>query len=86
MAGPWALDRIRASGVPYAVAPFFPDDGAPFLGVQGFMINAFSENILLAQTFLTEYRCHRRNNAIDLRNWAAPLLAQAVLERTMIPT
>jgi maltose-binding protein MalE len=55
MAGPWALDRIRASGVPYAVAPFFPDDGAPFLGVQGFMVNAFSENVLLAQAFLTEY-------------------------------
>jgi arabinogalactan oligomer/maltooligosaccharide transport system substrate-binding protein len=55
LAGPWALDRIRASGVPYAVAPFFPDEGVPFLGVQGFMINAFSENQLLAQTFLTEY-------------------------------
>ncbi|OGO13311.1 MAG: hypothetical protein A2Y53_05555 [Chloroflexi bacterium RBG_16_47_49] len=54
MAGPWALDRIRASGVPYAVTTF-PDDGAPFLGVQGFMVNAFSENVLLAQTFLTEY-------------------------------
>ncbi len=55
MAGPWALDRIRASGVPYAVADFFPDNGAPFLGVQGFMVNAFSENVLLAQTFLTEF-------------------------------
>ena len=55
MAGPWALDRIRASEVPYAVAPFFPDDGAPFLGVQGFLINAFSENTLLAQAFLTEF-------------------------------
>ncbi|UCF61643.1 MAG: extracellular solute-binding protein, partial [Anaerolineaceae bacterium] len=55
MAGPWALDRIRASGVPYAVAPFFPDDGVPFLGVQGFMVNPFSENLLLAQAFLTEY-------------------------------
>lgn len=55
MAGPWALDRIRASGVPYAVAPFFPDDGAPFLGVQGFLVNPFSENPLLAQAFLTEY-------------------------------
>ena len=55
MAGPWALDRIRASEVPYAVAPFFPDDGAPFLGVQGFMINPFSENTLLAQAFLTEF-------------------------------
>ncbi|MBK9925177.1 MAG: extracellular solute-binding protein [Anaerolineales bacterium] len=55
MAGPWALDRIRASGVPYAVAPFFPDEGVPFLGVQGFMVNAFSENALLAQAFLTEF-------------------------------
>jgi len=55
MAGPWALDRIRASGVPYAVAPFFPDDGAPFLGVQGFLVNPFSENALLAQAFLTEF-------------------------------
>ncbi len=54
MAGPWALDRIRASGVPYKVTSF-PDNGAPFLGVQGFMVNAFSENVLLAQTFLTEY-------------------------------
>jgi arabinogalactan oligomer/maltooligosaccharide transport system substrate-binding protein len=54
MAGPWAIDRIRASGVPYAVTTF-PDNGAPFLGVQGFMVNAFSENVLLAQTFLTEY-------------------------------
>lgn len=54
MAGPWALDRIRASGVPYKVTTF-PDNGAPFSGVQGFMINAFSENILMAQTFLTEF-------------------------------
>ncbi|MEW6401941.1 MAG: extracellular solute-binding protein [Chloroflexota bacterium] len=55
MAGPWALDRIRASGVPYAVASFFPDGGVPFLGVQGFLVSAFSENQLLAQAFLTEY-------------------------------
>jgi maltose-binding protein MalE len=55
MAGPWALDRIRASGVPYAVATFFPDDGIPFSGVQGFFVNPYSENVLLAQAFLTEY-------------------------------
>lgn len=55
MAGPWALDRIRASGVPYAVAESFPDGGVPFLGVQGFMINPFSDNVLLAQAFLTEF-------------------------------
>jgi hypothetical protein len=41
--------------VPYAVAPFFPDDGVPFLGVQGFFVSPYSENVLLAQAFLTEY-------------------------------
>ena len=55
MAGPWALDRIRASGVPYAVAPYFPDEGVPFIGVQGFIVNPLSENVLLAQAFLTEF-------------------------------
>lgn len=54
MAGPWALDRFRAAGVPYAIANF-PDGGAPFAGIQGFMVNAFSENVLLAQAFLTEF-------------------------------
>lgn len=54
MAGPWALDRIRESGIPYAISTF-PDDGQSFLGVQGFMVNALSENILLAQAFLTEF-------------------------------
>jgi hypothetical protein len=41
--------------VPYAVAPFFLDEGTPFLGVQGFLVNPLSENVLLAQTFLTEF-------------------------------
>lgn len=54
MAGPWALDRIRTSGVPYGITTF-PDDGQPFAGVQGFMVNALSENVLLAQAFLTEF-------------------------------
>jgi hypothetical protein len=54
MAGPWALDRIRESGVPYAITTF-PDAGRPFAGVQGFMVNALSENVLLAQAFLTEF-------------------------------
>lgn len=55
--GPWALPRLRESGVPYAISDI-PDqraDGRPFIGVQGFMISAFSENKLLAQTFLTEF-------------------------------
>jgi maltose/maltodextrin transport system substrate-binding protein/arabinogalactan oligomer/maltooligosaccharide transport system substrate-binding protein len=58
MAGPWALDRIRASGIPYAVTNF-PEGpagpGAPFAGTQGIYINAASENALLAQAFLTEF-------------------------------
>lgn len=55
MAGPWALDRIRESGISYAVAPFFPDEGRPLLVAQGFFINSFSENFYLSQSFLTEF-------------------------------
>lgn len=54
MAGPWALQRIRESGVPYAITNF-PDGGVPFAGTQGFFINAQSENVLLAQAFLNEF-------------------------------
>jgi len=55
--GPWALPRIRKSGIPYKIAeiPDETEDGRPFAGVHGFMISAFSENQLLAQTFLTEF-------------------------------
>jgi maltose-binding protein MalE len=55
--GPWALPRIKESGVPYAVAgiPGADEAASPFLGVQGFMISAFSENQLLAEIFLLDY-------------------------------
>jgi len=43
IAGPWTLATIDGQ-----VAK-------PFVGVQGFMISAFSENKLLARTFLTEF-------------------------------
>jgi hypothetical protein len=52
------LDRIRASGIPYAVTNFPSGpagEGAPFAGTQGVFINAQSENVLLAQAFLTEF-------------------------------
>jgi len=55
--GPWALSAIRDSGVNYFISPFPAGDagpGRPFLGVQGFMISAFSENQILAQTVLNE--------------------------------
>lgn len=55
--GPWALPRIRESGIPYQVTtiPGQVQDAQPFLGVQGFMISAFTDDVLLAQTFLQEY-------------------------------
>jgi maltose/maltodextrin transport system substrate-binding protein/arabinogalactan oligomer/maltooligosaccharide transport system substrate-binding protein len=57
ISGPWALEGFRAAGVPYAVAPIpaGTEPGRPFMGVQGFMLNAFSKNQLLAQTFLQEF-------------------------------
>jgi len=84
MAGPWALDRIRASGVPYAVTSF-PDNGAPFLGVQGFMVNAFSENILLAQTFLTEYVATEEVMQQIYETGLRPSAFTSVLEKTDDP-
>ena len=55
--GPWTLPALRTSGVPFAVAdiPAGTEAGRPFLGVQGFMVNSFSKNQLLAQTFLQEF-------------------------------
>jgi maltose-binding protein MalE len=55
--GPWALPRIEESGVPYAISriPGQTEPARPFLGAQGFMISAFSEEPLLAEIFLTEF-------------------------------
>lgn len=55
--GPWALPRIRDAGVNYAICdiPDQAEEGKPFLGSQGFMVSAFSEDPLLAQIFLTEF-------------------------------
>jgi len=57
ISGPWAINGIKAAGVPYAVTniPAGTQPGAPFMGVQGFMLNAFSKNQLLAQTFLQTF-------------------------------
>ena len=60
--GPWAVaeaDRgFRATGVPYVVEPIPPVAGGtprPFVGVQGFMVSAFAENPLAAQTFVIDF-------------------------------
>jgi maltose-binding protein MalE len=56
--GPWRLDALRESGVPYEIIPIPAGPagpGSPFLGVQGFMVSAFSKQPLLAQTFLQQF-------------------------------
>jgi len=85
MAGPWALDRIRASGVSYAVATSFPGGGVPFSGVQGFFVNPYSQNVLLAQAFLTEYIATENvmQQLADTGN--RPSAFKTVLDRTTDP-
>ena len=61
--GPWALSQadngFQATGVPYAVSAIPAREGgeAPevFVGVQGFMINSFSEQKDLATSFVLDY-------------------------------
>ncbi len=55
--GPWALERLNESGVPYGISaiPAGTEPGRPFLGAQGFMVNAFGEGQIEAQLFLTEF-------------------------------
>ena len=55
--GPWLLEALRKANVPFAVSAF-PEGSRPvkpFLGVQGFMVSAFSKKQLLAQTFLQKF-------------------------------
>lgn len=54
--GPWAQDAVSA--IDFEVTPIPPVDGGTpqaFVGVQGMMVSAFSENELLAQTFAREF-------------------------------
>jgi maltose-binding protein MalE len=55
--GPWQLSDFRKAGVNYGVAKIPAMKGAarPFVGVQGFMVNAKSKNDALAKAFLTEF-------------------------------
>lgn len=58
--GPWFSQRIIDTGVNYSIDPLPGaegglEQGAPFSGGQGFMISAFSDNQLLAETFLLDF-------------------------------
>lgn len=56
--GPWALPDVQAAGVNYATSPLPDINGntaVPFVGVQGFFVNSFSDQKALAQTFVLDY-------------------------------
>ena len=55
--GPWNLPFFRDSDINFGVAPIpsMAETARPFIGVQGMMVNFYSPNVLVAQTFLTEY-------------------------------
>jgi maltose/maltodextrin transport system substrate-binding protein/arabinogalactan oligomer/maltooligosaccharide transport system substrate-binding protein len=58
--GPWFSERIRETGINYSIDPIpgaegVTEVGSPFAGGQGFVISAFSDKQLLAETFLYDY-------------------------------
>jgi arabinogalactan oligomer / maltooligosaccharide transport system substrate-binding protein len=58
--GPWFSKRIAETGVNFSIDPIPGAEdgmevGAPFAGGQGFVISAFSDKQLLAETFLLDY-------------------------------
>jgi arabinogalactan oligomer / maltooligosaccharide transport system substrate-binding protein len=56
--GPWTLPGAVAGGINYAVSAIPPIGGnAPgvFVGVQGFMISAFSDNKVLSNLFIKDF-------------------------------
>ena len=57
--GPWAVKAYKEAGINYGIAPI-PDLGPgkkakPFVGVQGFMVNAKSHNKVVALDFLINF-------------------------------
>ncbi len=56
--GPWNISAFTDAGLDVSVLPIPSAGGepaAPFVGVQGFYVSAYSENALLANEFLVNY-------------------------------
>jgi arabinogalactan oligomer/maltooligosaccharide transport system substrate-binding protein len=84
MTGPWAVNRIRDSGVPYAISAF-PSGGAPLLGVQGVVVSSVSPNRLLAETFLLEYLATEESHAAIFAAEQRPSAWKSVFESAVDP-
>lgn len=56
--GPWNLEKIKQAGIKYAIDPL-PATGskpaAPFVGIQGVAMSAYSKNTVATQKFLIDY-------------------------------
>jgi arabinogalactan oligomer/maltooligosaccharide transport system substrate-binding protein len=56
--GPWAIADFEGGDVEFAIDPLPSVEGdtpAPFVGVQGFMMSAFTEQELAARTFVLDF-------------------------------
>jgi maltose/maltodextrin transport system substrate-binding protein/arabinogalactan oligomer/maltooligosaccharide transport system substrate-binding protein len=90
MTGPWAVGRFQEAGVPYEITAFPAaeedgEPGAPFIGVQGFMVNANSDNVLLAQTYLLEFIATEEAMQYIFENDPRPSAWVSVFEATDDP-
>jgi len=84
MTGPWALNRFKEAGVPYAISAF-PEDGYPFMGVQGIVINANKENVVLAQTFCVDFLASEENYQAIFDAEARPSAWKTIFEAASDP-
>ncbi len=56
--GPWVTADVEKAGINMAVDPIptvGPNPASPFVGVQGYMVSAYSANTLLANDFVVNY-------------------------------
>jgi maltose-binding protein MalE len=91
--GPWALrtagQGFLETGVPFDVTPIPPIDGGealPPVGVRGFMQSSFSENPLLARSFLLEVMADE-DSQVELSDaLARPPALKAAYERALEST
>jgi arabinogalactan oligomer/maltooligosaccharide transport system substrate-binding protein len=88
--GPWAINRFKTAGVPYAISDFpAATDGGkpgyPFMGVQGIVINAARPNVVLAQTFCTEFLATEENYQMIFDAEARPSAWKTVFESATDP-
>lgn len=75
LTGPWNLDFFKEAGVNYAISPIpsGTEYAKPFTGVRGLMVSSFSEQPVLAQTYLTEF-------------WATEEVVQKYYDATLKPS